>query len=128
MFSKSYVEFCTLRWTIKDAKKRDSEKWCGRFSARSLSGSFLRRALFYDQTKERIVPFITWRISLLQLLTLINLTGPQINTTLSQVALEHRLAAAGTTHLEVETLLREHNTTIERLEAARHWFSEREQE
>ena len=80
--------------------------------------------LFYDQTKERIVPFITWRISLFQLLTRINLTGLQINTTLSQAALERRLAAAETTHLELEMLLRVHDTMIEHLEADHRWLAE----
>jgi mitotic spindle assembly checkpoint protein MAD1 len=42
-----------------------------------------------------------------------------LNTTLSQAALERRLAAAETTRLELETLLRERDTTIERLEADR---------
>jgi hypothetical protein len=107
-----------------DSKKKKGTRRNGPVTIRLISAL----DLFYDQTKERIVPFITWRISLLQLLTRINLTGPQINTTLSQAALERRLATAETTHLEVETLLRERNTTIERLEAGHHWFGEREQE
>ncbi len=41
------------------------------------------------------------------------------NTTLSQVLLGHQLAAAETTRLEIETLLRERDTTIESLEAGR---------
>ena len=51
-----------------------------------------------------------------------------LNTTLSQAAIERRLAAAETTRLELETRLRERDTTIERLEADRRWLAEREQE
>lgn len=51
-----------------------------------------------------------------------------LNTTLSQAAIERKLAAAETTRLELETRLRERDTTIERLEADRRWLAEREQE
>ncbi|KAI9510349.1 MAD-domain-containing protein [Russula earlei] len=51
-----------------------------------------------------------------------------LNTTLSQAALERKLASAETTRLQLETRLRERDTTIERLEADRRWLSEREQE
>ena len=51
-----------------------------------------------------------------------------LNTTLSQAAIERKLAAAETTRLELETRLRERETTIERLEADRRWLAEREQE
>ena len=72
----------------------------GRQVVGEMAQSSLLLDLFHDQTKERILPFITWRISLLQLLTRMHHTDPQLNTTLSQVALERRLAAAETTHLE----------------------------
>jgi hypothetical protein len=42
--------------------------------------------------------------------------------------LGRKLTAIGTTHIELETLLREHNTTIERLEARRRWPTERGQD
>lgn len=51
-----------------------------------------------------------------------------LNTTLSQAALERRLAAAETTRVQLETHLRERDATIERLEADRRWLAEREQE
>jgi mitotic spindle assembly checkpoint protein MAD1 len=51
-----------------------------------------------------------------------------LNTTLSQAALERRLAAAEATRLQLETHLRERDTTIERLEADRRLLAEREQE
>jgi uncharacterized membrane protein YukC len=51
-----------------------------------------------------------------------------LNTTLSQAALERRLAAAETTRIQLETHLRERDATIERLEADRRLLSEREQE
>jgi mitotic spindle assembly checkpoint protein MAD1 len=51
-----------------------------------------------------------------------------LNTTLSQAALERRLAAAETTRIQLETRLRERDTLIERLEADRRWLAEREQE
>ena len=50
------------------------------------------------------------------------------NETLSQVLLGHKLAATETTRLEIDTLLCERDTTIERLEAGRRWLTEREQE
>jgi hypothetical protein len=89
-----------------------------------------------DQTKECIDPFITWRISLLQLLTRMHHTDPQLSTAkrqqrthglnviLSRAALERMLAAAETIHLELETLLRVRDTMIERLEADRRWLAE----
>jgi mitotic spindle assembly checkpoint protein MAD1 len=49
-----------------------------------------------------------------------------LNTTLSQAALEHRLAAAEATRLQVETHLRGRNTTIKQLEADRRLLAERE--
>ncbi|KAI0294902.1 mitotic checkpoint protein-domain-containing protein [Multifurca ochricompacta] len=51
-----------------------------------------------------------------------------LNTTLSQAALERKLAAAETTRVQLETRLRERDTAIERLEADRRWLAEREQE
>ncbi|KAI9452687.1 MAD-domain-containing protein [Lactarius psammicola] len=51
-----------------------------------------------------------------------------LNTTLSQAALERKLAAAETTRVQLETRLRERDATIERLEADRRWLAEREQE
>ncbi|KAH9957583.1 hypothetical protein BC827DRAFT_1224448 [Russula dissimulans] len=51
-----------------------------------------------------------------------------LNTTLSQAAIERRLAAAETTRMQLETRLRERETTIERLEADRRWLAGREQE
>ncbi|KAH9981796.1 spindle assembly checkpoint component Mad1 [Russula compacta] len=51
-----------------------------------------------------------------------------LNTTLSQAALERKLAAAETTRMQLETRLRERDTKIERLEADRRWLAEREQE
>jgi hypothetical protein len=46
-------------------------------------------------------------------------TDPLLNTTRSQAALERRLVTGETTRLELKTLLRERDTTIERLEADR---------
>jgi len=43
------------------------------------------------------------------------------------VALERKLAAAETTRLELETLVRERETTIECLEAYCRWLVEHEQ-
>ena len=52
-----------------------------------------------------------------------------LNTTLSQVAVKRRLAAAETTCLHLETRLREQDSEIiECLDADRRWISEREQE
>ena len=51
-----------------------------------------------------------------------------LNTTLSQASLERKLAAAEATRLQLETRLRERETTIERLEADRRLLAEREQE
>jgi hypothetical protein len=51
-----------------------------------------------------------------------------LNTTLSQAALERRLAAAEATRLQVETHLHGCDTTIEQLEADRQLLAEREQE
>ncbi|KAH9021960.1 MAD-domain-containing protein [Lactarius pseudohatsudake] len=51
-----------------------------------------------------------------------------LNTTLSRAALEHKLAAAETNHVQLETRLRERDAAIERLEADRRWLAEREQE
>ena len=51
-----------------------------------------------------------------------------LNTTLSQAAVERRLAAAETTRLQLETRLRERDSEIERLDADRRWLAEREQE
>ncbi|KAH9023363.1 MAD-domain-containing protein, partial [Lactarius hengduanensis] len=50
------------------------------------------------------------------------------NTTLSQAALERKLAAAETNRVQIETRLRECDAAIERLEADRRWLAEREQE
>jgi len=49
------------------------------------------------------------------------------NTILSRATLGRKLAATGTTHIELETLLRERNTWIERLEAHRRRPAERGQ-
>ncbi|KAH9979345.1 hypothetical protein BGW80DRAFT_1455049 [Lactifluus volemus] len=51
-----------------------------------------------------------------------------LNTTLSQAALERKLAAAETTRIQLETHLRERDAIIERLEADRRLLSDREQE
>ncbi|KAH8978120.1 MAD-domain-containing protein [Lactarius hatsudake] len=51
-----------------------------------------------------------------------------LNTTLSQAALERKLAAAETNRVQLETRLRERDAAIERLEADRRWLAEREQE
>ncbi|KAH9021777.1 MAD-domain-containing protein [Lactarius pseudohatsudake] len=51
-----------------------------------------------------------------------------LNTTLSQTALERKLAAAETNRVQLETRLRERDAAIERLEAERRWLAEREQE
>jgi len=51
-----------------------------------------------------------------------------LNTTLSQAALERKLAAAETTRIQLETRLREREATIERFDADRRWLAEREQE
>ena len=52
-----------------------------------------------------------------------------LNTTLSQAAVERRLAAAETTCLQLETHLRKQDSEIiERLDADRRWIAEREQE
>ncbi|KAH9031164.1 MAD-domain-containing protein [Lactarius hengduanensis] len=51
-----------------------------------------------------------------------------LNTTLSRAALEHKLAAAETNRVQLETRLRERDAAIERLEADRRWLAEREQE
>ena len=51
-----------------------------------------------------------------------------LNSTLSQAALERKLAAAEATRVQLETRLRERDATIERLEADRRWLAEREQE
>jgi hypothetical protein len=89
-----------------------------------------------DQTKERIDPFITWCISLLQLLTHMHHTDLQLSTAkrqqhthalnviLSRAALECMLTMAETTHLELEMLLRVHDTMIEHLEADHRWLAE----
>jgi hypothetical protein len=89
---------------------------------------------------ECIDPFITWRISLLQLLTRMHHTDPQLSTAkrqhrthalnviLSRVALGRMLATAEITRPELETLLRVRDTMIERLEADHRWLAEREQE
>jgi hypothetical protein len=47
-----------------------------------------------DQTKEHIVPFITWRISLLQLLACMHHTDPQLSTAKRQ----HRTRVLNATH------------------------------
>ncbi|KAH8996032.1 MAD-domain-containing protein [Lactarius akahatsu] len=51
-----------------------------------------------------------------------------LNTTLSQAALERKLATAETNRVQLETRLRERDAAIERLEAERWWLAEREQE
>ncbi|KAN0114199.1 Spindle assembly checkpoint component Mad1 [Russula decolorans] len=51
-----------------------------------------------------------------------------LNATLSQAAVERRLAAAETTRIQLETRLRERDSEIERLDADRQWLAEREQE
>ncbi|KAH8991756.1 MAD-domain-containing protein [Lactarius hatsudake] len=51
-----------------------------------------------------------------------------LNITLSQAALERKLAAAEINRVQLETRLREHDAAIERLEADRRWLAEREQE
>ena len=55
-------------------------------------------------------------------------TSHALNTTLSKAALESKLAAAETTRLELEALLRKRDTMIEHLEADRRWPAQREQE
>ena len=51
-----------------------------------------------------------------------------LNTTLSQMTLERKLAASETTRMQLVTRVRERDTTIERLDADRRLFAEREQE
>ncbi len=57
-----------------------------------------------------------------------SLSRRSFDTTLSQAALERKLAAAETTRIQLETRLREREATIERFDADRRWLAEREQE
>jgi len=100
----------------------------------------LKARLARRRARAWFVPFITRHMSLLRSSHKGVPTDPQLstakrqqrthalNTTLSQGAIERKLAAAETTRLELETRLRERDTTIERLEADRRWLAEREQE